>query len=177
VQGRIGSPTNTQYDGSGDYKIRLRRYTSGGGNTASEANSSTVSIVINLPTPTPTLTPTDTPTPTLVPTDAPTNTPTPTTKPTSIPTLKPSLKPTSKPSPSIPNQLISTEAGVLGESSESSEIQISEMPQKEIRIASEKNNNLLPRILILIGIVFLVACAIVIFYPYLKNLWKKNPNE
>lgn len=91
IQGRVGSPSSTQYDWSGVYKLRLRRYTSGGGNTASEADASAVTISISLPTPTLTLTPT--------PTTAPTNTPTPTPTPTAFPTPTPTPTPTKAPTP------------------------------------------------------------------------------
>ena len=105
----------------------------------------------------------------------PTNTPTP--RLTATPTLKITLKPTAKPSPSIQSKLIATKSGVLGQSSKSAEIQLPTEAQKEIKIASERSNNLLPKILILIGIVFLIACAIVVFYPYLRNLRNKNIDE
>jgi tRNA threonylcarbamoyladenosine biosynthesis protein TsaE len=50
--------------------------------------------------------------------------------------------------------------------------------QQPSKIASEKSNNLLPKILIFIGIVFLVACVIVIFYPYIRDrIKKKSMNE
>ncbi len=120
-----------------------------------------------LPTSTPTPVPTSTPAPTITPN--PTNTPT--------PTLKITLKPTTKPSPSIQTQSIATKTAILGESSESAVIQTPTVTPQEIKIASEKSNNLLPKILILIGIVFLIACAIVVFYPYLRNLRNKNIDE
>ena len=68
-------------------------------------------------------------------------------------------------------------AEVLGESSESGEIQTPTVTPQEIEIASDASNTLLPKILILIGIVFLAACGIVFFYPYLNNLRKKNTGE
>ncbi|MBI4226575.1 lamin tail domain-containing protein [Candidatus Roizmanbacteria bacterium] len=72
IQGKVGNPNSTQYDGPGTYKLRVRRYTSSGNYNTTEANNSAVDVNINLslisPTPlaTPTtsiLTPTDTPIP------------------------------------------------------------------------------------------------------------------
>jgi len=176
VQGRIGSPTNTEYDGSGDYKIRLRRYTSKGGNTASEANNSAVSIAINLPTPTPTSIPTNTPTPILIPTDTPLNIPT-TVKSTNTPIPKSTATPTPKPKPLTSAKLIATSNAVLGESSESSKIQSPTVKSKEVKTFSASVNNWVSKILILIGIVFLVACAIVFSYPYIVRFKNKNAHE
>lgn len=72
VQGRLGSPSLTQYDGPGQYKIKVRRYTSSGSYSTTEANNGALDIIINvpIPTPTPVITPTDIimPTPTLIPT-------------------------------------------------------------------------------------------------------------
>ena len=87
IQGRFGNASITQYDGTGVYKLRLRRYTGSGGYTSSEADTTSTIIDIAVPTSTPTPLPTNTP--------APTNTPTPTPKiPTSTPTPKP-VTPTS----------------------------------------------------------------------------------
>jgi hypothetical protein len=168
VQGRIGSPTGTEYDGTGNYKIRLRRYTSGGGNTVSEANNSAVAVTINLPTLTPTPVPTDIPTPVLIPTDVPIHTP--------IPTAKPTPKPTLKPTPKISGKLIATVSGVLGESSMSSKM-IQKQKQKETKILSANDNTLLPKILVITGIVFLLTCAIVFFYPFITKFKNRNNHE
>lgn len=79
IQGRIGSPSVTDYDGMGIYKLRVRRYTSSGG-TGSESNASAVTVIVSLPTssPTPTLTVTPSPTPTATHAPTPTKTPSPT---------------------------------------------------------------------------------------------------
>lgn len=89
IQGNLGSPTTAQYDGTGTYRIRLRRYTGGGTSTASEADAS--SVVVSIVTPTPAPTPTPTPTPTPLPTPTPTKSPTPTPIPTPSPQLTPLL--------------------------------------------------------------------------------------
>jgi len=84
IQARVGNPTVTQYDGTGVYKLRLRRYTGSGSYTSTEADTTSTIVAINFPTSTPTPQPTNTP--------APTYSPTPTPK---IPTATPTVKPTS----------------------------------------------------------------------------------
>src|SRR3972149_5362645 len=62
IQGKIGSPSSTQYDGPGIYRLRVRRYTSPGNYNTTEANNSATDINIDalLSTPTPNPTPLDT---------------------------------------------------------------------------------------------------------------------
>jgi hypothetical protein len=123
-----------------------------------------------LPTPTPTLAPTDTP----VPTNAPTNTPAPTTKPASTPTPKPTAKPTQKLTPTISKDFLATSSEVLGESSESAEP--TRKPQKT-EVLSSKSHNIIPIVLIFLGIVFLIACVAVFSYPYIIRFINKNKDE
>lgn len=80
VKARVGSPSISEYDGQGSYKMRVRRYTSSGNVGGEDPNSNAVviSITAPTPTPTPTNTPTPTPNPTATPTPTPTKTPTPT---------------------------------------------------------------------------------------------------
>ncbi len=152
LQGRIGSPTIGQYDGEGAYKIRLRRYTNGGGNTASEANSSAVAISIVLPTATPT--PTDVPTSTPVPTAAAVKTPTPTPSKNPTPTLK--ANPTAT---SSSETLISSEsADILGASESANDIKF-----KDEKVASIKTKNSGINISLVVGVVLLSACGILLF--------------
>src|SRR5258708_1073924 len=73
IQGRVGSPTSSQYDGTGTYKMRVRRYTSGGGYIFFETKKKAGGVLINFSIPT--------------------------TKPTPTPSSKPSLNPLSKPPP------------------------------------------------------------------------------
>lgn len=192
VYGRIGSPTLTQYDGEGYYKIRLRRYTSGGGSTASEANASAITVFVSLPTPTPTPTesPTPTPEPTLTPTPTLISTPTKTSTPTKKPTPTKSLTPTkiSTPTKTLTSTKIPTlktsqgsgnatnqkpSKGILGFFSSGQESVKEENP-KEIKIASANSNNLVGEIFIILGIVFLILCGIVISWPYLKPILDKS---
>jgi len=113
---------------------------------------------------------------TSTPTSVPTDTPVPTKTPTPTKSPSPTPKPTQKPTPSISNKLIATETGVLGESSGSSKIAQKQKPEKT-EVLSAKNNLIVPKVLVLIGIVFLVACAIVFFYPYIVKFKNKNIHE
>lgn len=107
---RLGEPTIGDYPGPGTYKLRIRRYTSSGGQGSEDPSPVSVEITKVLPTPTPSPSPTPTPQP------SPTQTPTPTPKPS--PTPSPSLKPPTSLSPSI-SPLASISTGtVAGESTE-----------------------------------------------------------
>lgn len=80
VSVKIGSPSATEYDGTGQYKIRIKRYTSSGSPASSSetaASAVSINIVLPLSTPTPTAAPTspDTPTISLTPTPTPTDVP------------------------------------------------------------------------------------------------------
>lgn len=103
VQGRIGSPSIDEYNGSGAYKLRIQRYTSSGTTGVEDENQSAVSVTINVPTATPNPTATQAPTPTHTPTPTPkpepTNTPTP--SPTKAPTSTPTKIPSKSPTPSV----------------------------------------------------------------------------
>lgn len=170
IQARTGTPTSTQYDSTGAYKIRIRRYTSGGGNTASEANNSAVAVSINIPTPTqvPTDSPTQAPTNTPIPTVKLTNTPTPK-KETPTPTKKNSLSEAPKNESSK-----SSSSGVLGIQTKTNPIN---KPKQNVEILSASDNSLFPKILIGIGVVFFLLCVIVFFYPTILDKIKKSNNE
>ncbi|HUD09612.1 MAG TPA: hypothetical protein VMR77_02330 [Patescibacteria group bacterium] len=148
-------PSDGNCQNSGNYYFKVQRYTGGGSGSFDDQNS--LSVNISIPTPTPTPIPTDTPTPT------PTQTPTPTSKPTATP----ASKPTQKPLPTIAEDVVATDTGVLGESSDSAMVQNPSITPQEVKIASDNKNNLLAKLLIFVGIVFLLACGIVFFYPYL----------
>ena len=153
LQGRIGGPSSSQYDGTGTYKMRLRRYTGGGGYTASEANNSAVTISIILPTQTPI--PTLTPAPTSIPTS------TPTLIPTKTPTLSPSNTTIPKPSVSLPPASQTQAQEVLGENIQNS----SDIPNKETKIAGSKADNLFAKSMMVIGLI-LFTCGILVFRIY-----------
>lgn len=89
-QAKIGSPNAGEYQGSGIYKLKIRRYTSSG-NPASNDNQLPVAVQINynLPTAQPTNAPTTAPTQkpaTPIPTTSSTPRPTPTKSPSPDPT-------------------------------------------------------------------------------------------
>lgn len=91
IQAKVGDPSNTDYDGTGVYKLRLRRYTSSGSYTSSEANVNAITVNIAIPTQTPTPTPTSIPTTTPLPTPTKTPTVVPTATLTPLPTVSPTL--------------------------------------------------------------------------------------
>ncbi len=157
LQGRVGSPTSTQYDGTGTYKIRLRRYTSGGGYTASEANNSAVTVAVSLPTPTPTSSPTSTPTSTSILTQ--TTTPTVTKTPTPTPTFSSS-------SSAKIQAVLATEASELSASSLPTDVHVQN--KEEVKTLGTEVNRI-PQILFGIGVVFFGSCGIVAFWIYRKN--------
>lgn len=161
--------SDSGFGGEGGYKLKIGfYYTTSGGNLSSvNWSDNNLDINLNEPDPTPTPTPTITPTPTSVPdpTATPTKTPTPTPSRTPTPTLKLSPSPTLNPiltasgSSTLPNS-------ILGESTESGFIVIpSDKPSSKI----EGANNNLQKILIVIGGIFLIACAILSFRFYIKN--------
>jgi len=178
VQGRIGSPSTTQYDGSGTYKIRLRRYTGSGGYTSSEADNSAVVVSIVIPTSTPT--PTNTPTP--IPTSVPASTATPT--PTRTPTPTPTKTPTPTPKLSIsPTLKIASPTGVLGENTQNkSSISLAggALPnEKDVLSAdtAKKPDTVFQGISMALGIVFITICVILTIRIVKKGESAQNEEE
>ena len=133
------------------------------------------------PTPTTTPIPTITPTNTLTPTKTPT--PTPTTKPTATPKTPTPTK-TSTPTPIKSGQTASPiliaddveestqealPTSILGESTESAVNTVSPSPfAKGTKTLASSTNNL-SKILIGIGVIFLIACGILAFRGYKRN--------
>jgi hypothetical protein len=160
VQGRIGNPTSTQYDGTGIYKIRLRRYTGGGGYTASEANASAVVVSIVVPTATPTpMDPTLTPTPKIL-----TPTKVPTQKINSSPTIK--LSSTKTPMPKLtpkPSKKVDKSKSVLGKMIKQSEKDQTKNPSQEVTASKNVSGTPFQAIFVIVGGVLLFACGILIF--------------
>jgi len=74
------------YQGPGNYDLKLRRYTGKSSNFSAESNTLNISLTALIPTPTSTLTPVPTPTASPAPTKTPTPFPTVTTAKTPIPT-------------------------------------------------------------------------------------------
>ena len=175
VQTRIGSPSTTDYDGVSNYKMRIRRYTNGGGTTASEANASAIDIAIVIPTATPTLTPTPVPTNTPVPSSTPTPTRTPTPSPTGTPaataTVTPTITPTVNPKITISPTRFLGPTSVLGESTISASTAPTSKP--ELKKTSKENSgfglsDVIRFVVIGAGVVLVGSCGI-LFYQNYRN--------
>lgn len=75
IQGKVGTPTSTQFPGSGDYKLKIRRYTNSGNPATSDTQTPkdiTITLTSATTTPATTVTPTNTPAITSTTTPAPT---------------------------------------------------------------------------------------------------------
>ena len=155
-QGRVGNPNSNDYPGPGNYKLKIRRYTSSG-SLASSDTQTPVDVNITYAAPTSSPTPTVTPAPT--PTEEPTSTNTPT------PTLKLVLTPTAKLTKTPTSSEVSTNSAVLGQSVDNA---INDNNSKKMEVASI-SENVLPKIFIGLGIIFFVACAAIIVYPYMQK--------
>jgi len=136
------------------------------------------------PTPTPSETPTPTPSETPTPTIAPTNTPTPTIAPTNTPTptIAPTLtpKPTTVVSPTVSaaatNVSNSPQQQVMGQSDNSLFAIPSgtENKDKNIQLFTSSDKQIISKILIFLGIIFMFLCAIVVFYPKIDDYIKSR---
>ncbi|MCL6096442.1 MAG: hypothetical protein M1444_02035, partial [Patescibacteria group bacterium] len=162
-----GNDPNYTNVGSGNYDLKIGRYTENG-STATWSNIVQVSLIA--PTPIPTPTPTQNQTP--VSTMSPTSTPTPTKSSTPIPKL-------STPAPSVLPTKVSLSENVLGEASESASVSSLEKPlalknpKKEKIISSAKEDNI-GKILIILGFVFILACGILFSWPYIREKLRKD---
>lgn len=168
IQGRVGSPTLGEFDGTGSYKLRIRRYTASG-NPGSSDTLASVDVSVIFPTPTPTPVPI-----TPEPTSAPTNKPTPTAKPTSAPTYQAKSVLLTK-TPTVEDDAESTFGAVLG--TMSADTFATTIPT---RVAGEADHrkteiNLFPLLFILGGFILLASCGILIFSKSEKgqDIWKK----
>jgi len=169
IQGRIGSPSTTDYDGTGVYRLRVRRYTASG-NSASD-NDNSVAITIAFPTITPT--PSNTPTPQ--------NTPTPTKTPTPTPTGKAASTPSTTPDPTATGILKKpSPTKVLGVSTKSAVMRFSsptpvKKPGPTVAVRGIQTKfDFVPLFFIGGGILLLLSCAILTFRPQLEKLWKRE---
>lgn len=158
---------STYFKGSGEYQFKLGRYTeAGSGPTWSDAS---VTTIIG-PTPTPTPIP-PTATPTLQPTSAPepSSTPAPTIAqaPTNTPTPRPTATLTLTPTP--------VDGDILGESAIENEVPTKppEIPaaNPERNETKKKNNqNMIPTILIIVGILLMTGSTIPLLIQKAKVL-------
>jgi len=155
--------------GSGNYDLKIGRYTESG-STATWSNIVQVSLIAPVPTSTPTPIPTSTPTP------IPTSTPVPTLTPTPKPTLTPTPRISPKPTLLASNSAVVNQA-VLGENSNNSQFQIPTNKPEKIEAFSAKDNTIISKILIFIGIIFLIACVGVFSYPYIIRFINRNKDE
>lgn len=151
-----------KYDGPGEYKLKLKRYT-GGSSGSTEKDAGPLDIQLSIETPQPTEKPTPEPTtePTETPTPKPTKSPTP--KPTASP--KPSESPTASPSPVPEIGLATSTPAVLGTDSEESKNTSSKIP--------------IPALLMIIGGVSSMGVAGVSIFRkrYNKDTSDFSPNE
>lgn len=166
--------SDSGFKGEQNYKLKVGFYYINSSGSPSSVNwsSNNLDVYINEPDPTPTSTPTPTPTPT--PTAAPTNTPTPT--PTKTPTPTPTSKPTLSPTPTEP-------ADILGESTQSADTVSSDDIQRSsdnLLISNQTKNtgsNWFQKVLIFIGVVFIVTCGILTFRIIKKGELTQNEEE
>lgn len=189
--------SNSKYKGTGNYNFKIRRYTSTGQSSTWAETVSQIAIVSSVaPTSYPTSSPTQAPTPTRTPTPTKTPTSTPTVKPTATPKIPTPTKtpiPTPSPIKSQPTAVLiastvseSTQealpTSILGESTESAENNLSPMNTPKITISPfaketkvfENDTDNLSKILIGIGVIFLISCGILAFRGYMKNRKENN---
>lgn len=155
---------DNNFKGSGQYVLKIGRFTSSGKSHYWSDNS--LALNINGPSPTPTYTPTPTnsPTPTPEPSSTPTPTSSPTPKPnntpTNTPTLKPTVKPTNKASLSALLLTATNSASIAGLATSKAQT-VSQSPNL-IQGISSKNNPLL--LLPVFLSIFFLAGSIFLFY-------------
>lgn len=151
--------------------------------TKGSTNNTSVPVPTSTPTLTPTLVPTNTPTPPRTPTPpktpTPIKTPTPTKTPTPSPTPKNPTNTSIKSSATIKPTTFFTSiipTSVLGESTKSANIisptnemktKISPSPKETIVQGTSKNDY--SKILIGVGVIFILACGILIFLNHKRN--------
>lgn len=160
IQARVGHPTVTQYDGTGTYRLRLRRYTSSGNYTSAEADTTSTIIAIAYPTITPT--PTDIPTPTATPKPP---TVTPTVKPSNTPT------PTATPKPTIKTPTPTQDPTLLEGASDGAVLADALTPTDEPSpttavLGTQAKSNIIGSIFFTIGGILFVICGILLFRQY-----------
>ncbi len=150
IQARIGNPSNVKYQGSGLYKLRVRRYTASGSMAANDTYTP-VDISINYSLPT--LTPTQ---------SAPTNSPrTVTLAPTKESAPQPAITVTAEEIEDSDGDTRSYPTAVLGMHQERYQ---KVTPTKPSPVVSGDNkNDLLPIIFLLAGGGFIASCGILMY--------------
>ena len=174
-QGPNGASYGRQSDGSNTW-VAFASSTKGSSN-----NSSTV-VPTPTFTPSPTPTPSNTPTPQNTPT--PTKTPTPgaTSTPTKTPTATPVVQTTNTPTPKVTTTIVSKSptGSTLGSSTKSAVISFSRVsptkkPKPTVTVSgAQSTKDMTPLLFIGGGIILLLGCGILTFWPQIKMLWKKE---
>jgi hypothetical protein len=124
-----------------------------------------------------------TPTPTPTPTSSPSNTPTPLNSPTPTPTIKPTPTPTLTitPLPKATTEAIlnKSQKQVLSQNSNSLFSIPSQTDSKDSNIQSFSitDKQVISKILIFIGVIFMILCGIVISYPKIDAFIKQKNNQ
>lgn len=184
IQVRIGDTIPNEYDGTGIYKVRVRRYTAGGNYNNDEAKASAVTIGISFPTPT--VAPTNSPTPTKIPTPTkvptPTKSPTPTKIPTPLPPIKSGFVGQAQTKVTVATNTKPTEVEDLGKvassdayptavlgSVTSASPTAQKLPNKKTLVKASSNGTAVIASSLIVGGLFLVACAILIFFRIKKQ--------
>lgn len=164
-QAKVGNPKTSEFPGSGQYKLRIRRYTDSG-SLASGDIQTPVDVNINL------LTPTPTPTPPPSSSSSVSSMPIPTATPKSS-TPKPSVSSASIPTPkatsisvSLTREISSSKSSqdILGTESAAPSLEPVKKSQEIKTLGANENN--LPKILIGLGVIIILSGAGI----YLKSL-------
>jgi len=164
IQARIGSPSQTEYDWEGLYKMRIRRYTSSGGSDATEANNSSVTVAINIPKPSPS------------PSPSPAQTPSPNPSPSTTPPKSPSPTPKQLASPALKSSLIDPQ--VLGTNSNDSTASAGQSPESSPSVDVPTATTPIKIAALLIGSgLILIAISAGAYIWYKKKLNSKNTQD
>lgn len=161
IEGRIGNPSAGEYDGTGNYRLRLRRYTASGNSGSSDTLDS---VPVTILFPTPTLPPTNTP----IPLHTPTPTPTP-----KMPTATTIPKTPQTSSSSQQDTDTATEGFVASEESNplfAVTITPQPSPTTDVLGISEDKNTFpwVPVLCISMGVLLFGACGILMYLHYKK---------
>lgn len=166
IEGQLDLTSST-FKGKGDYQLRVRRYTSSGNYSSTEANAGAISVKVNASLPSPSPTPsqsTSSPSPTLIST-------------TASPSTTPRVTSTYR-SPS-PKASSSNFPEVLSSSSESALVSPNIAPSPSSLVASEKESKPIPLIAFILiisgGVLFCLAMGAYVWYK--KQMAKQNSEK
>lgn len=156
---RVGSPNISDFLGVGEYKMKIRRYTSSGNQANDTAQS--VSLVINIPSPTLSPVPTNTPIPS------------PTTAPTKTQAITKTQAVTKTPTPHKSKTPIPTRGEKASISPKQEVLAGNIVEEKKVNskvdvLGLGARDNILSFVFISFGFVFMIACAIFSFLAFKK---------